>query len=55
VSDRATCLLAARVYLNEAARRRHQHAFHAQLLRWAANCRRRAQKGYQADLFGAAS
>ena len=33
----------ARVYLAEARRRRNQPAFHAVLLEWAANCRRRAR------------
>lgn len=33
---------AARAYLAEAANRRHQPAFHALLLKWAANARRRS-------------
>lgn len=39
--DRETAMYCARVYLAEARRRRSQ-AFHATLLRWAANCRRDA-------------
>ena len=51
MSDRATCIRAAHVYLAEAARRRQQHGFHATLLQWAANARRRASRGYQGELF----
>lgn len=35
----------ARVYLAQARARRHQPAFHATLLQWAANARRRAMLG----------
>jgi hypothetical protein len=42
VSDRAAAIHCARVFLTEARRRRHDTAFHAILLQWAANARRRA-------------
>lgn len=32
----------AKVHIAEAKRRRHQRGFHATLLKWAANARRRA-------------
>ena len=42
----------ARVYIAEARRRRHDAAFHAVLLRWAANARRRgAEATRQRELF----
>lgn len=42
VSERASHIHSARVYLAQARVRRQQHAFHAVLLQWAANARRRA-------------
>ncbi len=61
-SDAETEIFAARVHIREASRRRRQSAFHATLLEWAANCRRRyvAAKAEEArrvrvaqlDLFG---
>lgn len=39
---RADLIYCARVYLSEAKRRRNQPAFHATLLRWAANTRQKA-------------
>ena len=43
----------ARVYLAQARVRRHQPDFHATLLQWAANARRRAmaQRNSQTELF----
>jgi hypothetical protein len=43
----------ARVYLREASRRRADRSFHATLLQWAANARRRfiAAKPAQGELF----
>lgn len=52
MSERADLLHCARVYLAEARRRRHTPSFHATLLRWAANMRRRAgAAAMQRDLF----
>lgn len=46
-------LYAARVYLAEARRRRADTRFHAVLLSWAANARRRAIEARpQLELFG---
>ena len=42
MTERDGCLHCARVYIAEARRRRHTPSFHATLLRWAANMRRRA-------------
>jgi len=41
----------ARAYIAE-SRRRGRTPFAFLLLEWAANARRRAQRGYQPDLFG---
>ncbi len=50
--DRETAMYCARVYLAEARRRRHTPSFHATLLRWAANARRRgAEATRQRELF----
>lgn len=52
-SERDMALYSAQVYLREARARRHQVAFHATLLQWAANTRRRivAMKPAQGSLF----
>lgn len=52
--ERAMDIHTARVLLREASARRHAPAFHARLLQWAANARRRAsipQLVEQPDLF----
>jgi hypothetical protein len=50
--NRAFHIRMARVYLGEASRRRRQPAFHAVLLRWAANRRRKAaERPAQGELF----
>jgi hypothetical protein len=41
-TDREIATYTARVYLREATSRRHDRAFHATLLQWAANARKRA-------------
>lgn len=41
-SERSSAIHCARVYLTEARRRRQDPSFHATLLQWAANARRRA-------------
>jgi hypothetical protein len=41
-SERSSAIHQARVYLAQARVRRHQHAFHARLLCWAASQRMRA-------------
>lgn len=41
LNDRRFQIFVARVYLREASRRRGQRSFHATLLQWAANARRR--------------
>lgn len=54
-TDREVNIHTARVLLNEARARRRSHSFHATLLEWAANARRRAaavpRELKQADLF----
>ncbi len=52
-SPRSQHIHSARVYLAQARVRRHQHAFHATLLCWAANARRRAAstRGPQCAMF----
>ncbi len=42
----------ARVYLREAQARRQYRGWHATLLGWAANARRRADAATPRDLFG---
>lgn len=55
LTDREIDIYTARVLLNEARARRHLSSFHATLLEWAANARRRAaavpRELKQADLF----
>jgi hypothetical protein len=54
-TDREADIHTARVLLNEARARRRSPSFHATLLEWAANARRRAaavpRELKQADLF----
>lgn len=54
-TDREVDIHTARVLLNEARARRRSPSFHARLLAWAANARRRAaavpRELKQADLF----